>query len=406
MCFVYGIDTLFSRLGGNKHNDLFAHSVDTVITLTIIFIKAFFSTMFNQIRILSFSITLIAVASTAYAQSYGDCATAKEICKKQTYKFDNVQGIGKNEEEAEMTPCFMNSEKGGDAEMNSAWIKFKIEKSGTLGFAITPYNPDDDIDFVVYRLPSGGNCNGKQIVRCMASGDPDRYSNCMGSTGLRSGELDSSEDAGCADDGDNAWLTPLKTASGEEYVILASNVTESGSGFSITFSGSATLPCDDEKKPEKPAVAKVEPKKKPQPVVAEVPQEVVVKQSAVPSINTQAPKTLGNRNVEVKKDVVRVNTNVIKVSIWDDGIEDGDIVSVYVNDEKVLNKISLRKKARIFNFTFPKDEKELYFTLFSDSFGEIEPNTATVKIDDGNKAYVIKLESSKINQQSVKIVVD
>jgi hypothetical protein len=361
---------------------------------------------FQSFLPLFLGICLTATTSLS-AQKNADCYKAFDACKKQTYKFDRVGGIGTNEYEAEMVPCFMNSDKGGDAEMNSTWIKLTIKKGGSLAFAITPNDMTHDFDFVVYRLPSNGDCEGKQIVRCMASGDPDFTGPCMGQTGLRSDEKDSSEDAGCGDEGDNAWLAPLRTAAGEQYAILVSNVTASGPGFSISITGSAVLPCEEPKEKDKPAVAVAEPAKKPQVAVLkpEPKAEEVVVKNEKPNTLTAPPASLGDRKVDVKEDNVRVTGNKIRVTMWDDGIEDGDIVSVYVNEEKVLNKIALKKKARIFNFTLPKGEKEHYFTIFSDSFGKIEPNTATLRIEDGTNTYVVKLVSTKSKQQSVKIVV-
>jgi hypothetical protein len=363
------------------------------------------------IRFFSTLFLFATIFARSEAQKHADCASAFDVCKKQTYTFDKVEGIGKHTIEAEMVPCFLNSDKDGDAELNSTWVKFEIAKGGSLGFTITPNDPIDDYDFVVYRLPSNGNCEAKQIVRCMASGDPDHiYSACMGATGLRTGEFDSSEDAGCTDENDNAWLAPLKTATGEKYVILISNVTKSGPGFSINFSGSAKLPCEIEKEKPSKEVAKAEPKKnqdKPPVKLAPEPeaQAVVIKESVMP-INKQAPSTLSNRTVDVKKDAITVNSHKIRVTIWDDGIEDGDIVSVFVNEEKVLNKIALKKKARIFDFTLPKGEREHYFTIYSDSFGKLEPNTATLRIEDGTNSTIVKLTSTRSNQQSVKIVVE
>jgi hypothetical protein len=367
--------------------------------------------MFYHFSRLTLLIILISLnmTATSIAQKYGDCATSHEICKKQTYKYDKVGGEGSNLTEAEMVPCFINSSKLGEAELNSTWIKFEIEKGGSLGFTITPYDQNDDYDFVVYRLPSDGHCEKKQIVRCMASGETNGYNICMGSTGLRAGETDSSEDAGCADENDNTWLAPLKTSAREKYVILVSNVTKAGPGFSISFNGSAKLPCDEEKEKEKPKEKPVEKPAKTKPLVVEptpVSEPIVVKPSETPNEITTAPLQLGNRAVEVKKDMVKVKSNKIRVTIWDDGIEDGDIVSIYVNEEKVLNKINLLKKPRIFDFSLPKGESEHFFTVFSDSFGDIEPNTATVKIEDGTRSYMIKLQSNRKSQESLKIIVE
>ncbi|MEZ4893314.1 MAG: hypothetical protein R2778_09895 [Saprospiraceae bacterium] len=61
------------------------------------------------------------------------------------------------------------------------------------------------------------------------------------------GEKDSSEDAGCNDVNDNAWLAPLQVVKGETYMLLISNVSSAGPGFNISFGGTAMLPCDKEK---------------------------------------------------------------------------------------------------------------------------------------------------------------
>jgi hypothetical protein len=346
------------------------------------------------------------------AQKHADCAVAMEICKKNTIKVDKIKGIGRDEFEAEAVPCFLNSDKMGDAEMNSTWIKFEIKSGGSLAFTITPYDKTNDYDFVVYRLAKSGKCETKQIVRCNAAGDFNEFSECMGQTGLRTGETDSSEDSGCSNEGDNAWLAPLRTSSGEKYVILISNVTDSESGFSISFSGSAKLMCEDAAKEEPVVAAKPKPepaKPKPAPpvlVVEPKAEAVAIADTEVIKPISAAPKQLGERAVDVKSDLVTVRSNKVRVTIWDNGIEDGDIVSVFVNEEKVLNQIALKKKPRIFDFTLPPNQKEFFFTVFSDSFGKIEPNTANVKIEDGVNNYTLKLVSTRNKQQSVKITVE
>lgn len=58
------------------------------------------------------------------------------------------------------------------------------------------------------------------------------------STGLRAGDSDISEDAGCANAGDDAWLSPFQMVQGESYALCVSNFTSTGNGFLIDFSGS------------------------------------------------------------------------------------------------------------------------------------------------------------------------
>jgi hypothetical protein len=339
---------------------------------------------------------------------HGDCVTAMDICKKKVYHIDKTGGEGNDLTEADFISCFMNGNKMGQAEENSTWIKFEIAQSGNLAFAITPHRLDDDIDFVVFRLPSTGECQYKQIVRCMAAGDRGNEaltSLCMGETGLRVGEKASSRNAGCDDAADNNWLAPLQVLKGEHYVILISNVSTAGPGFSIRFSGTAKLPCDDE--PKKPEIKKKpveKPKEKPKEKIAEKPKEKPVETPA-PVAVAEIPKEIGGRAVKVEQ-TVSVKSKKLKIKIWDSQLEDGDIVSVYLNDKKIIDHLKLTIKPKEYEIELPSDRKEHYITVYSDDFGKSEPNTASIRIFDGKKEQTIELVSGRSKQESVKIITD
>lgn len=170
-----------------------------------------------------------------------DCPRASILCDKSSFVVKSVTGAGTDNREMEDATCFENGSPGLK-ESNSTWFVWTCSKSGPLEFALSPLNAPDDLDFVLYRLPNGiRNCNGKQIVRCMASGLSGNQmfpSPCLGPTGLRSGDPDISEDAGCSDNGDDAWLSPFNMVQGESYALVVNNFTSTGNGFSVDFGGS------------------------------------------------------------------------------------------------------------------------------------------------------------------------
>jgi hypothetical protein len=329
------------------------------------------------------------------AQDHADCDKAIDVCSKKSITISRAYGEGSDNREADFTPCFMGSENAGQAEENSTWFKWEIVKGGTFFFTIRPHNPIDDIDFVVYRIAPGGNCNNRQIVRCMAAGDTLRSSRCLGTTGLRDGETDSSEDAGCKDPDDNPWLAPLRTSDGERYVLLVSNVTTKGPGFDISFGGTATLPCEKtKKKPEKPI-------EKPKP--ATTPPAVAATRPA-PAPETKITE-IGGRAVEVGE-TVKVKNRKIKIKIWDSQVEDGDIISVYLDDKKIIDRLYLRLKPQEFEVTLPTSKKDFLITVYADDFGKAEPNTAMLRIDDGVRQQTIDLVAGRKKQESVKIIME
>ncbi len=170
-----------------------------------------------------------------------DCPTAALLCDKSPFVVKSVTGAGNNITELNDATCF----SGGaptNYESNSTWFVWICDQPGTLTFTLTPLSPPDDLDFVVYRLPNGvGNCQGKQVVRCMASGDFFFPSPCMGPTGLREGETRTSIPAGCGFPNPTTWAAPLNMQSGEVYALCVNNFTSSGNGFSIEFGGTGTF---------------------------------------------------------------------------------------------------------------------------------------------------------------------
>ncbi|MBV6440840.1 MAG: PKD domain-containing protein [Haliscomenobacteraceae bacterium CHB4] len=173
-----------------------------------------------------------------------DCPQASILCDKSSFVVQSVTGAGQNNLEMEDASCFNNGTPG-IKESNSTWFVWTCSQSGSLEFTLTPLNGPDDLDFVIYRLPNGiGNCTGKQIVRCMASGQSQGINSdvCLGPTGLQAGDPDISEDAGCSEQpGDNAWLAPLDMIAGETYALVVNNFSLSGNGFSVEFGGTGNF---------------------------------------------------------------------------------------------------------------------------------------------------------------------
>jgi hypothetical protein len=230
----------------------------------------------------------------------------------------------------------------------------------------------------------------------MAAGDSESMglsSPCMGETGLKWGESDDSENAGCSDPGDNAWLAPLKVTKGEKYVILVSNVTSKGPGFSIRFGGTAMLPCDKEKEKEPKPV---------QPEIAAKGAKPPKKEVVPPPATSAPPASIGGRKVQVG-DELKVKNRTIKIKVWDSQVEDGDIISIYLDEVKVINRVYLRHVPQEFNIQLPAG-KEHYLTVYADDFGKAEPNSAKVSINDGVSEQIIDLVAGRSTQESVKLI--
>ncbi len=173
-----------------------------------------------------------------------DCDKAVILCDKSQFVVDTLLGVGTQD------PGVINTCIG--QEFSSAWYKWTCEVSGTLTFVLTPnnYQPgfeSDDIDFVVYELPNGiDDCNNKIVARCMAAGANtgeafSKWVRCNGPTGLRMGDPDVTEPAGCTISSQNNFVKELDMIAGRSYALLVNNFSQSGLGFSIEWGGTGTF---------------------------------------------------------------------------------------------------------------------------------------------------------------------
>ena len=169
---------------------------------------------------------ILYIPCSLLAQGGGDCFDAHYLCDKTNFAQIETQGAGLNNNEILGNNC-------GLTEFNSTWFTWICDQPGNLTFDLIPSLNTDDVDFIVYHLPSGiYNCDDKVIMRCMAS-------SCNGATGLSATSNDTDEQPGCSF-GDDNYLEDIQLISGEAYALYI--LSFSGSGiFDLIFDGSATF---------------------------------------------------------------------------------------------------------------------------------------------------------------------
>ncbi len=103
------------------------------------------------------------------------------------------------------------------------------------------------------------------------------------------------------------------------------------------------------------------------------------------------------------KDVklIEVKSNNIKVDLYDDGDIDNDIVTVYFNNELIIDKKSLTARPHSFNLNLAEG-KTNELVLFADNLGSIPPNTALMIITDGINRFEVRLSADLKNNASVR----
>jgi len=150
-----------------------------------------------------------------------DCNNAIPICGNLDIAY-TPSGHGTQELPTTNVPSSLCLKSG---EHFSVWYKFKIATSGTLDFVIDANVNSDDYDFAVYG--PNPTCTATSLlspIRCNYAGS----NAATGTTGLSTPT--------------NTYFdATLNVIAGEEYILLVDNFLSTANGFSLTFSGTATL---------------------------------------------------------------------------------------------------------------------------------------------------------------------
>jgi hypothetical protein len=103
------------------------------------------------------------------------------------------------------------------------------------------------------------------------------------------------------------------------------------------------------------------------------------------------------------KEIAVENTR-LRVEIYDNGEVDGDVVSLYLNNKKILPSSGLTHKAIRFTIDLDLSLEYNELSMFAENLGRIPPNTAALILYDGTIKYQTLLSSDLSKSATIKLV--
>jgi hypothetical protein len=93
----------------------------------------------------------------------------------------------------------------------------------------------------------------------------------------------------------------------------------------------------------------------------------------------------------------------VKIELYDDGIIDGDSVTVFINNKLLLCHQMLTDRPLTIHFNaFPNAVYEL--VMYADNLGTIPPNTALLMVTSGSEKYEAFLSSSEQTSATIRFI--
>jgi hypothetical protein len=115
------------------------------------------------------------------------------------------------------------------------------------------------------------------------------------------------------------------------------------------------------------------------------------------------PKKLTMRENELVKEI-KVDTGRIRLDFYDNGVVDGDTISVYVNNSPIVINRMLTTKAITAYVRVDMKRPVQEVIMVGENLGTIPPNTALMIVTAGDKRYQLFLTSTEQKNAMIRFV--
>ena len=128
----------------------------------------------------------------------------------------------------------------------------------------------------------------------------------------------------------------------------------------------------------------------------------------VDEITIVKPTASDNTEIEARmKDIVKVIEVVndsVQVSFYDNGVVDGDSITVIYNNQIITSHLLLTSKGKTFTLPIDKTNETNELIMYAENLGSIPPNTALMVIYDGKTRHEVNISSSTFSNGTVNFV--
>jgi len=114
----------------------------------------------------------------------------------------------------------------------------------------------------------------------------------------------------------------------------------------------------------------------------------------------ELPSIVAGRKNETIQELYFKNDSLV-LALYDNGIVDGDTVSVFVNGENVIAKQKLKEAATKKTIYISQGTDAVQLVLFAENLGSIPPNTGLLTVRDGDDVYQVRFSADLQKNASI-----
>ncbi|MEQ1676105.1 MAG: PKD domain-containing protein [Chitinophagaceae bacterium] len=107
-----------------------------------------------------------------------------------------------------------------------------------------------------------------------------------------------------------------------------------------------------------------------------------------------APAKLEKRTKDVLQ-TIQLGNDSVSISLYDNGIIDGDSITLLFNDNIILTHQLLKSRPLTLQLKMDPDRTSNELVMYAENLGSIPPNTALMIINDGGQRYEVSVSSTR-----------
>ena len=131
--------------------------------------------------------------------------------------------------------------------------------------------------------------------------------------------------------------------------------------------------------------------------------DLKVKEPSAEKMEAQKILEAFAKRKEVVGKEIWVHSDSLRLTFYDNGIVDGDSISVFFNKEPVATHQLLSERGIVFYTVLDTAKEYNEISMFAENLGSISPNTALMVLTDGVNRHEIFLSSSLIQNSTIRI---
>lgn len=119
-------------------------------------------------------------------------------------------------------------------------------------------------------------------------------------------------------------------------------------------------------------------------------------------INYVVEEDYKKRQKEIVNEI-EVESDSLRLDVYDNGEIDGDIISVFYNEGLILNSQKLTHKSIRIDVVLDSTKEYNEISMYAENLGLIPPNTALMVISDGKNKFNIRISSNLERNGTIRI---